>query len=72
MFGIMDNLGDGAKALAISIGTLIMAAAMIGMPILAVLSFIFSWPGFIQVVTTIVSMAIFLFLWGVIVDCCSD
>lgn len=72
MFRIMDNLGDGAKALAISVGTFIMTAVIIGVPILSVLSFIFSWPGFIQFVTTIVSMAIFLFLWGVIVDCCCD
>ena len=73
MFGIMDNLGDDAgKALAISIGTFIMTAVMIGMPILAVLSVVFNWPVIIKIITTLVNMVIFVFLWSVIVDCCSD
>lgn len=73
MFGILDNVDeDAGKTLAISIGTFIMTAVIIGVPILAVISFIFSWPGFIKLITTVVSFVIFMFLWSVIVDCCSD
>lgn len=69
MFGILDNVDeDAGKAIAIGIGTFIMTAVMIGVPILTVLSFIFNWPGFIKLITTVASLAIFVFLWSVVID----
>lgn len=73
MFGILDNLDeDAGKAIAIGIGTFIMTVVMIGVPILTVISFIFNWLGAIQFILTITSLVIFVFLWSVVIDCCSD
>lgn len=63
---------DSGKAIAIGIGTFVIAAVIIGLPILAVLSFIFSWPGIIKFVTIMTSLVIFGLLWCVIIDFCSD
>lgn len=63
---------DSGKAIAMGIGTFVITAVIIGLPILAVLSFVFSWPGIIKFVTIMTSLVIFGFLWGVIVDFCSD
>lgn len=69
MFGIMDDLGnDVGKAIAIGIGTFIMTAVIIGLPILAVLSFIFNWPDSIKFALTISGIAAFAFLWSVVID----
>lgn len=73
MFGILDNVDeDAGKTIAFGIGTFIMTAVIIGVPILTVISFIFSWLGAIQLILTITSLVIFVFLWSVVIDCCSD
>lgn len=73
MLGILDNLSDDAgKNIAVGIGTFIMTAVIIGVPILAALSFVFNWNALIKIVTCIVSCVIFVVLWSVFVDWCSD
>lgn len=63
---------DSNQSIAIGIGTFVITAVIIGLPILAVLSFVFSWPGIIKFVTITTSLVIFGFLWGVMIDFCSD
>lgn len=73
MLGILDNLGaDTGKNIAVGIGTFIMTAVIIGVPIITVLSFIFNWPGFIKLVTTLASVVIFTVLWTIMIDGCCD
>lgn len=73
MFGIIgDFCDDAGKGIAIGIGTFIMTAIIIGIPILAVLSFIFNWHGVIKIVTTLVSLVMFVLLWGSLIDGCTE
>ena len=73
MLGILDDLVDDdiGKVIAFCIGTFIMTAVIIGVPILSVLSFIFSWSSPIKLITTIVSVVIFVLLWSSILDGCT-
>ena len=63
---------ESSQSIAIGIGTFVITAVIIVLPILAVLSFIFSWPGIIKFVTIVTSLVIFGFLWSVMIDFCSD
>lgn len=73
MFGVIGDLCDDVgKIIAITIGTFIMTAVMMGLPTLAVLSFIFNWLGLIKIVTTLVSLVMFTLLWSSLIDGCSD
>lgn len=73
MLGVLDNLGDDTgKNIAVGIGTFIMTAVIIGVPILSVLSFIFNWHSLIKIATTLASVVIFTVLWTIMIDGCCD